>query len=89
MNYNVIIAHSAQKVIKRLDKPTRDRILKRIKELQKSPWAGDVKALKGLPGEWRTRIGDWRIIYSVDRDQLVIAILKISVRGDVYKNRSK
>lgn len=88
MTYNIIIAHSAQKVIKKVDKPTRDRILKRIKELQNAPWSGDVKPLKGLPGEWRTRVGDWRIFYAVNRDQLVIMILKISPRGDAYKNRS-
>ncbi|KAF1086385.1 Plasmid stabilization system protein [Sporotomaculum syntrophicum] len=85
MSYNVVIANSVQKVIKKMDKPTRERIIKRIKELQKSPWAGDVKPLKGLPGELRTRVGDWRIIYSIDSDQLIIIILKVSSRGDAYK----
>jgi len=32
-----------------------------------------------------TRVGDWRILYAVDRDQLVIMILKISPRGDAHK----
>jgi len=85
VSYNVILAHSVQKVINKMDRPTRERIIKRIKELQKSPWLGDVKPLKGLPGEWRTRVGDWRIIYAVDRDQLIIAIMKVSPRGDAYK----
>ncbi|MDD3654653.1 MAG: type II toxin-antitoxin system RelE/ParE family toxin [Desulfotomaculaceae bacterium] len=87
MSYNVLISHSARKVIKKLDKPTRDRIINRIKEIQISPWIGDIKPIKGCAGEWRTRVGDWRIIYAVDRDQLVIMILVISPRGDAYKNR--
>jgi len=87
VSYNVLISHSARKVIKRLDKPTRDRIIKRIKEIQVSPWNGDIKPIKGCTGEWRTRVGDWRIIFAVDRDQLVIMILKVSPRGDAYKNR--
>ncbi len=81
MSYNVLISHSAQKVIKKLDKPTRERIIKRIKEIQTSPWTGDIKPIKGCSGEWRTRVGDWRIIYAVNRDQLVIIILKRSSRG--------
>lgn len=85
MSYNVALSHSAGKVIKKLDRPTRERIIKRIKELQKSPWAGDVKLLKGLTGKWRTRIGDWRIIYSINEEKLLIRIIKISARGDVYK----
>lgn len=86
MIYNIIIAHSAQKAIKKLDENTRTRILKRMKEMQKCPFTGDVKPLKGLPGEWRTRVGDLRIIYSVDRDQLIVMILKVAHRGDVYKS---
>ena len=86
MIYNIIITHSAQKAIKKLDENTRIRILKRMKEMQKWPFTGDVKPLKGLPGEWRTRVGDWRIIYSVDRDQLIVMILKVAHRGDVYKS---
>jgi len=87
VSYNVLISHSARKVIKKLDKPTKERIIKRIKEIQTSPWTGDVKPIKGCSGEWRTRVGDWRIIYGVDRAQLVIMILKVSPRGDAYKDR--
>lgn len=87
MNYSIIITHSAKKTIKNLDENTRTRIIKRMKEMQKCPFTGDVKPLKGLPGEWRTRVGDWRIIYSVDRDQLIVMVLKVAHRGGAYKSR--
>ena len=87
MNYSIIITHSAKKAIKNLDENTRTRIIKQMKEMQKCPFTGDVKPLKGLPGEWRTRVGDWRIIYSVDRDQLIVMVLKVAHRGGAYKSR--
>ncbi|MCL6612897.1 MAG: type II toxin-antitoxin system RelE/ParE family toxin [Peptococcaceae bacterium] len=85
MTYNVIISNSAYKVIKRTDKTTRKRLINRIKELQKSPFSGDVQPLKGLPGEFRTRVGDWRILYAVDKESLTITVLKVSPRGNAYK----
>jgi len=83
--YSVIIAHTAMKAIKRTDKPTRERLINRIKELQRAPFSGDVQPLKGLPGEFRTRVGDWRILYAVDKNRLIITVLKVSPRGTAYK----
>jgi mRNA interferase RelE/StbE len=85
VNYNVIVSNTAAKVIKRTDKTTRHRLINRLKEIQRNPYAGDVEPLKGVPGGFRARVGDWRILYSVDKAQLTITVLKISPRGNAYK----
>jgi mRNA interferase RelE/StbE len=44
----------------------------------------DAKPLQGRDG-FRLRIGDWRLIYEVDRGRLIILVVEIGPRGDVYK----
>lgn len=44
----------------------------------------DIIKLQGRPG-YRLRIGDWRVIYEVNKDELVIIVLKIAPRGEAYR----
>lgn len=46
--------------------------------------ARNVKKLVGRPG-YRLRVGDWRIIYTVDAGQLVVLVLDIGARGGIYR----
>lgn len=46
---------------------------------------GDVKPLAGRPGEWRLRVGGWRVIYVLDEERRRIAILAVRPRGSAYK----
>ena len=43
--------------------------------------------LKGGEGELRIRVGDWRVIYAVHDDELLVLVIKIGHRGDVYRAR--
>ena len=45
---------------------------------------GDWKRLRGSPF-WRLRVGDWRVICEIVKHQLMIYVLKIGSRGDIYK----
>lgn len=70
-----------------MPRPEAERIAKRLYQLAENPdTATDVKALSGRTGEYRLRVGDWRIIYRIVRDKLQIQIVKIGPRGDVYKH---
>ena len=44
----------------------------------------NAQKLQGRPG-YRFRVGDWRVIYEINKDQVVIIVLKIAPRSEVYK----
>lgn len=74
------ITKAAVKDIKKLDVPTRDRILKGIYKLP----LGDVKHLQGYENYYRLRIGDFRIIYLLNGDKIIISA--VLPRGEAYKH---
>ena len=45
----------------------------------------DVKPMQGRPGEFRLRVGDYRIIYEPEQQILLISVIAIRSRGDVYR----
>lgn len=73
------IAKPAQKYIKTCDKPTKQRLKAAIEKLP----AGDVKKLQGYQNEYRLRVGDLRVLFSMDGDTIIIA--DILPRGQAYK----
>ena len=71
------------KELGRLKKEDRDRVLKAIKQLQVDPRPVGCRKLKNREG-WRVRIGDYRVIYTIHDDELIILILKVGHRKEVY-----
>jgi mRNA interferase RelE/StbE len=70
-----------------LDPPTRRRIARRIEALGTDPRPSGAEMLKCGEGELRIRVGDWRVIYVVRADELLVLVIKIGHRGDVYRTR--
>lgn len=84
--YQLIIDKKASKFIDSLDKPTRKRILNALFELRENPYTSrSIKKLHGFDNYYRKRVGDYRIIFSVENERLIVMILKVDSRGDVYK----
>ncbi|MDR1159030.1 MAG: type II toxin-antitoxin system RelE/ParE family toxin [Syntrophomonadaceae bacterium] len=77
---NFTVTSRAKKALHRMDAVTRRRI---VYAIQKIP-EGDIAPLKGAPGSFRLRVGDWRVLYSCP-DDVTIQIDKIAPRGSVYK----
>jgi mRNA interferase RelE/StbE len=74
----------AQSVVKQLAKMSPDvsrRIRSKINRLSNN-LAGDVKRLTNYSPEYRLRVGDWRVLFNVDRDTILIE--RISHRSDAY-----
>lgn len=88
MSYSIEIDRIALKYLKKLDKPTRTRIYNHLKILSQDPYHSelDIKRMQGTTDEYRLRIGTYRVIYSVENNRLLIYIIKIGPRGDVYKS---
>ena len=86
MKHYLFIRRQAEKKLKSLPRPDRNRITEKIILLGKNPDDPtlDIKALKGEPF-YRLRIGNWRIIFDRKSDIRIITIEKIKPRGDAYK----
>lgn len=69
----------AAKHISKMDRPTKQRLKEAIEKLP----AGDVKKLQGIKDDYRLRVGDLRVIFSVMND--IIIIKDVLPRGQVYK----
>lgn len=83
MKYRIDIKKRAEKFIVKLPKPEKERVLKAIYQL---PEGEDIKQLKGNKnkGLLRLRVGDYRIIYSVDNGKLIVYVIDAGNRGDIY-----
>ena len=85
MQYEITYAHSALKSLRKLDGGVARRILTATGALAQDPRPPGCLQLKGGSGEMRIRVGDYRIIYDLEDDALVVLVLRIGHRGDVYK----
>lgn len=83
--YQVSYTPSAVKYLRKLDRSTQKRLLNAIEELAKDPTPPRSILLKGGQGERRIRVGDYRVIYEVNNGELIILVLKIGHRRDVYR----
>lgn len=81
MRYNISYEKVCLKYLIKLDRNMKIRIIKAINNLP----LGDVKKLQGNTKDYRLRVGDYRIIFSKDDKNLIIKIIQIAPRGEIYK----
>ena len=83
-SYSIEIKSSAVRALRRIARPDRARLIEAIDRLAHEPWAGGV--LKGeFSGLRRLRVGDYRIVYEVIDDRLVVLVVRIGHRGRIYR----
>jgi mRNA interferase RelE/StbE len=81
------IAPAAQRELKSLPHPTRVDILARVVALANDPYdSSQVKKLKGSPGRFRLRVGDYRVVYSLNEQARVLRVERIRHRRDAYRD---
>ena len=80
--YQIIIKKVAKKFIDRLPTNEKRRIVSAIERL---PNGEDIKKLKGHDGLLRLRVGEYRIIYTVDHGEVIVYVIDAGNRGQVYK----
>ncbi len=87
MTYRVVVAHEAEKILDRLDRPTERRIRARLLQLAEDPFDPRLSApLTERPGVRKSRVGGRRILFTVDRNAKVIYVATVDTRGQVYKH---
>lgn len=79
--YKIIIKKKAKKFIDKLPKNERIRVAKAIEAL---PNGEDIKKLKGYTNLLRLRVGDYRIIYTVNNGELLVIVIDAGNRGEIY-----
>jgi len=85
MKYTVIISRASQKVIDRLDGDMYSRIIHKIETLEDNPRPMGVEKLTGPDNLYRVRVGDWRIVYAIQDRRLVVLVVKVAHRREVYR----
>ena len=82
--YAVEFKASARKELERLPARLVQRIFPRIEALANEPRPAGCKKLKGGESEWRIRVGDYRVIYSIDDPRRLVTVTRIRNRSEVY-----
>lgn len=83
--YRVELTPAAARALRKLTAEIRRRIARRIDALATQPRAADAAKIEGGEGLLRVRVGDYRIIYTVHDDVLLILVVRIGHRTDIYK----
>ena len=84
MSYEIIFTDTSLKQFKKLEKYVQERIIKALERIRIRPEV-HVKKLVGDPG-YRLRVGEYRVIIDICKDKLVILVIKIGHRKNIYKN---
>ena len=83
--YSIQILPSAERDLAALGKPLRRRVAARIDALAANPRPSGVKKLQGSADTWRLRVGDYRVLYEIRDRQLLVLVVKIGHRREIYR----
>ena len=83
MSFDIVLTAESEEFIKKCDKPIRNGIIKSLRKLENEPESG--KPLTSiLTGLWSLRIGDYRAIYQIKNSELIVVVIRIGHRKNVY-----
>ncbi len=85
MNWHIQWSRNAIKDMQKFDKPLKNRIWDSLNSMAKQPQLSDIKILKGKTGEYRLRVGDWRVRFHVDFINRTYLITHVKHRRDIYR----
>lgn len=84
-SYAVGLTRRATKELRTLDAPMRVRIIAALQLLGNNPHPPTAKTLSGHTGYFRVRVGDYRIVYTVENERLLVLVLTLGHRGEIYR----
>ena len=87
MSYRPLLSDEASKTILRADSKLRARLQKRIRELAEDPYDPRLSSpLTGRASVRKSRVGGWRILFTIHREKQLIQVASIDTRGQVYRH---
>jgi mRNA interferase RelE/StbE len=85
VTYRVTLAPAAARQLRKFDAQVRRRIQAALELLATDPRPPAATRLVGGSGEWRVRTGDYRIVYEIHDEELLVLVLRMGHRRDVYR----
>ncbi len=85
MKYTLVYTRRAQRDIKKLEADTKERIGKALLRFSEEPLRFAEKLSDPILGEYRFRIGDYRVIFDIEQNEIVV--LRVGHRREIYKRR--
>ena len=85
MKYRLVYTRRAERDIKKLDSNTRERVGKSLLRYSEDPLKFAEKLSDSILGEYRFRVGDYRVIFDLEENEIVV--LRVGHRREIYKRR--
>jgi mRNA interferase RelE/StbE len=85
MPYTILLTRPAHKQLQKCPPAIRPRLITAIDALQHTPRPPGAGALHGLTDTYRIRVGDYRIVYAIHEEQLLILVIRVGHRREVYR----
>lgn len=87
MTYRISLSPAAARQLRKFDPQVRRRIQGVLELLAVEPRPPAATRLVGGAGEWRVRTGDYRIVYEIEDQELLVLVLKVGHRRQIYRGR--
>ncbi|MBK1645889.1 type II toxin-antitoxin system mRNA interferase toxin, RelE/StbE family [Thiocapsa imhoffii] len=84
-SYRIEWKQSARKELKRVERDALGRILAAVESLAANPRPPGCRKLVGTSGAYRIREGNYRVLYTIEEDRLIVEIIRVGHRSIVYK----
>nr|WP_221626808.1 type II toxin-antitoxin system RelE/ParE family toxin [Cohnella lubricantis] len=87
MTYRILFSSDAEKTIVKLERSMAKRIFNALEQLRNNPFENpNTKKMKGKEGDFfRLRVANYRVIYEIKNEELIIYVVRLGPRGDIYK----
>ena len=83
-SYVVEVKPSARKELEGLPDNLLARVVRKLESLRQDPRPPGCKKLKGYKDQWRIRVGDWRVLYTIDDGAKLVSVMRIAHRREAY-----
>jgi mRNA interferase RelE/StbE len=88
MSYRLFLHKSVTKFLEKCPLKQKQEIKQKLELLKQNPYSNpqlDIKVMQGYEEVYRLRVGQYRLIYQIKQNELIIFVMKAGNRGDVYK----
>jgi mRNA interferase RelE/StbE len=84
--YTIVFVKEAHQALLKMPRNTALLIRQKLEQVSQDPYATNLNAkkLQNRPG-YRLRVSDWRVLYEIQNDEMIVLVLKIAPRGEVYR----